>query len=141
MHKTALIYTDGSSSYNKGLVGAGAIILDKNENIVKEISKPIENSSLIKYNNVAGEILACCYGIEEAIKLGYKQAIIHVDYIGLIQWYEGSWKTKNNLSKTYINILREYSKFIDINFIKVKAHDNNKWNEYVDVLAKKAIGI
>lgn len=141
MHKTALIYTDGSSSYKKGLVGAGAVILDKNENIVKEISKPIENSDLIKYNNVAGEILACCYGIEEAIKLGYKQAIIHVDYVGLIQWYEGSWKTKNNLSKTYISMLREYSKFIDINFIKVKAHDNNKWNEYVDALAKKAIGI
>ncbi|WXX02952.1 Rnase H [Staphylococcus phage LJLAME001] len=141
MHKTALIYTYGSSSYNKGLVGAGAVILDKNENIVKEISKPIENSSLIKYNNVAGEILACCYGIEEAIKLGYKQAIVYIDYIGLIHWYEGTWSARNILSKTYINMIREYQKVIDINFVKVKSHSNDKWNDYADNLAKKSIDI
>lgn len=135
----AKLYTDGSSNYKNNTVGTGAVIVDYNDKILSEISKPVDKSELLKYNNVAGEILACCYGIEKCIELGVKQVEIHVDYIGLIKWYDGTWRTKNNFTKLYVNMLREYGKFIDFNFIKVKAHSNDKWNEYADKLAKKSI--
>ena len=141
MQDSVNIYTDGSSSYNKGKVGSGAVLVSIDGKIISEISKSVDKPGLIKYNNVAGEILACCYGIEEAIKLGYKQAIVYIDYIGLIHWYEGTWSARNILSQTYIKMIREYQKSIDINFVKVKAHTGNKWNEHADVLAKKSIGI
>ncbi|AFF28535.1 ribonuclease H [Staphylococcus phage SA3] len=141
MQDSVNIYTDGSSSYNKGKVGSGAVLVSKEGNIIAEISKSVDKPGLIKYNNVAGEILACCYGIEEAIKLGYNQAIVYIDYIGLIHWYEGTWSARNILSKTYINMIREYQKVIDINFVKVKSHSNDKWNDYADNLAKKSIDI
>lgn len=135
----AKLYTDGSSNYKLGKVGTGAVIVDNSNNILSEISKEVDKPELLKYNNVAGEILACCYGIEKCIELDVKQVEIHVDYIGLIKWYDGTWRTKNNFTKLYVNMLREYGKFIDFNFIKVKAHSNDKWNEYADKLAKKSI--
>nr|DAN11151.1 MAG TPA: reverse transcriptase [Herelleviridae sp.] len=140
---TVYIYTDGSSDYKKGLYGSGAVLLtnDKEDaTIISEVSRAGKFSSLVKYNNISGEILGCCYGLEEAIKLGYKQAIVYVDYIGLIKWYEGTWQARNKLSQTYVKMLREYRKSIDINFVKTKGHSNDYWNDYADMLAKKSIG-
>lgn len=56
----AKLYTDGSSNYKNNTVGTGAVIVDYNDKILSEISKPVDKSELLKYNNVAGEILACC---------------------------------------------------------------------------------
>lgn len=139
MQSSINLYTDGSSDYKKGLVGSGAVLV-QNDKVVAEVVKEVDKPGLIKYNNVAGEILACCYGIEKCIELGYKQVIVHVDYAGLISWYEGTWQAKNILSQTYIKMIRAYQTSIDINFIKVKAHEGNRWNEHADMLAKKSIG-
>lgn len=135
----AKLYTDGSSDYKKGLIGSGFVILDSNGNILYEGSKSIDNEKLIKYNNVAGEIMACCYGIEKCIELGIKQVTIYVDYNGLIHWYNGSWRTKNDFTKMYVEMLRKYSKFIQFDFVKVKGHSGDKYNDMVDELAKKSI--
>ena len=116
MHDRVNIYTDGSSSYNKGKVGSGAVLVSTDKKIISEISKSVD-------------------------KPGYKQAIVYIDYIGLIHWYEGTWSARNILSQTYIKMIREYQKVIDINFVKVKAHTGDEWNEYADNLAKKSIGI
>lgn len=140
---TVYVYTDGSSDYKEGTYGSGAVLLDSPEEdaqIIEEVIKGGNSKSLAKYNNVTGEVLACCYGIEKAIELGYKQVIVYVDYIGLIKWYEGSWQARNILSQTYIKMIREYQKHIDINFEKVTGHSNNFWNDHVDLLAKKSIG-
>lgn len=143
MDSTVYVYTDGSSDYKEGTYGSGAVLLDSpNEEaeVLAEVSKGGDKKALAKYNNVSGEVLACCYGIEKAIKLGYKQVVVYVDYIGLIKWYEGSWQARNILSQTYIKMLREYQKHITIEFVKVKGHSDNKWNDHVDMLAKKSIG-
>lgn len=137
------IYTDGSSDYKEGTYGSGAVLVDSIEeeaNIISEVSRGGNKKALSKYNNVTGEVLACCYGIQKAIELGYKQAVVYIDYIGLIHWYEGSWQARNILSQTYIKMLREYQKYIEINFVKVKSHSGDKWNDYCDKLAKKSIG-
>lgn len=134
-----IIYTDGSSDYKQKTVGCGAILID-NDEIISKISRNVTNEKLHKFNNVAGEILAVCFALEEAIKIGYEMAIVHVDYIGLINWYNGTWMARNWLSKLYIERIREYSKHIQIEFVKVKAHSDNKYNDIVDILAKKAIG-
>jgi len=143
MSDSIYAFTDGSSDYKKKLYGSGAVLLtDHSDNaiIVTEISKEGKSEALIKYNNVAGEVLACCYAIEEAISRGYKNIILYVDYIGLIHWFNGSWQARTLISQLYTKQLREYRKFINIEFVKVTAHTGSKWNEYADVLAKKSIG-
>lgn len=135
------LYTDGSSSYKQGLYGSGYVLVENDKEV---FSKSIKGKydKFIKYNNVAGEIFACLYGIEKCIELGYKMVIVNVDYNGLIMWRNGTWKAKNELSQLYIKMLRHYEKFINIEFVKVVAHSKelgDKWNELADELAKNSI--
>lgn len=136
------LYTDGSSNYKKGLYGSGYVIVKNDTELYSESIKG-KHESFVKYNNVAGEIFACLYGIEKCIELGYTNTIVVVDYIGLIKWREGSWQARNELSQLYVKMLRHYEKFIQIDFVKVKAHstgeDGDKWNDYADGLAKQSI--
>ena len=70
MGNIVYVYTDGSSDYKEGTYGSGAVILDSpNEDakILSEVSKGGNKKALSKYNNVTGEVLACCYGIEKAV--------------------------------------------------------------------------
>ena len=41
----------------------------------------------------------------------------------------------------YYEKMQEYKKKIDTKFIKVKGHSGDKYNDIVDRLAKKALGI
>lgn len=135
------LYTDGSSNYKKGLYGSGYVLVE-NDTIIFSNSIKGKYEQFIKYNNVAGEIFACLYGIEKCIELGYNLVIVNVDYNGLIMWRNGTWKAKNELSQLYIKMLRHYEQFINIEFNKVKAHSKelgDKWNELADELAKNSI--
>lgn len=134
------LFTDGSSDFKKGLIGAGAVVLDNDNNILSKVSKSVDRQDLKKYNNVAGEIIACCYGIEECIKLGATHVTVYVDFINLIKWYDGSFRTNTKLSQLYVQLLRQYRTKIDFDFVKVKGHSNNEYNDMADELAKKSIG-
>lgn len=144
MHKEVHAFTDGSSDYKRKVYGSGSVLLTnptEEADIVSEVIKGGDNPRLMKYNNITGEVLATCYAIEEAIRLGYSTIYIYADYIGIIKWALGEWQARTDISILYKNQVTEYSKFIDIKFEKVKAHDGNKWNDYADFLAKKSIGI
>lgn len=134
------LYTDGSSSYKKGLYGSGYVIVENEEVIYKDSIKG-RYEQFVKYNNISGEIFACLYGIEKCIEMGYKIVTVHVDYKGLIMWRDGVWKAKNELSQLYIKMMRHYEEFIQIEFVKVKAHNGDYFNMLADDLAKASIDI
>ncbi len=62
------IYTDGGSRNNPGPAGAGVVIVDENEKVLKEASKYLGERT----NNWA-EYEAVILGFEEAKKLGLKE--------------------------------------------------------------------
>lgn len=132
------LYTDGSSNYKNKVYGSGYAIV-YNDNIIAEDSITGKYKEYTKHNNISGEILACLYGIQKCIELGIKTVIVRVDYIGLIHWREGKWNTNNDLSKKYVQAIRYYEQFIQVEFEHVKGHSNEKYNDYVDKLAKKSI--
>lgn len=135
------LYTDGASSYKRGLYGSGYVIVENDSEIYSASIKG-KYPQFVKYNNVAGEIFACLYGVEKCIELGYKSVEVYVDYIGLIKWRSGAWRAKNELSQAYISTMRHLEQYIDINFNKVKAHSKelgDKWNERADDLATSSI--
>ena len=41
----------------------------------------------------------------------------------------------------YVEFVKDIKDKIKVNFIKVKSHSNNKYNDLADELAKKALGI
>lgn len=134
------IYVDGSFSLDKGNYSYGLIaILDGEE--IYEDNGVGDNEDAALLRNVAGEILGAIKAAEYAINNNYKEVTIVYDYQGIENWAIGTWKRNKELTIEYNIKMQEYMKKIKINFLKVKGHSGDKYNEIVDKLAKKALGI
>ena len=79
--------------------------------------------------------------IAEAIKLKKKKITVFYDYQGISSWANGEWKCNLPLTIGYRDKIKEFRKEIEILFVKVKAHSNDKYNDLADYLAKKSLGI
>ncbi len=134
------IYTDGSCLTNPGSGGWAAII---NENNKKRIISGNEKNT----TNNRMELLAPINALR-GIKSGLKIKIYtDSQYVknGITEWINtwlsNDWKTskKEDVKNKDLWIeLYNLTKFLDIQWIWVKAHDGNPLNEEVDLLAKRA---
>ena len=134
------IYTDGSCLTNPGNGGWAAIINENNEK--KIISGNEKNTT-----NNRMELLAPINALR-GIKPGSKIKIYtDSQYVknGITEWINtwlnNNWKTskKEDVKNKDLWIeLYNLTKFLDIQWIWVKAHDGNPLNEEVDLLAKRA---
>ncbi|MFM1572664.1 RNase H [Helcococcus ovis] len=134
-----IAYVDGSYNISTGEFGYGVILLDNHQEIT--FNKVIYDDELKNQRNVAGEVFGSMAAIGKAIELKKSKIYIHFDYMGIKAWAIGEWKTNIQLTKDYKKFIDEKSSLIDIEFIKVKAHSNNKYNDIADRLAKNAVGI
>ena len=132
-------YVDGSFSDGK-IFGCGWIILKDGE-VIAEISKAYENEELATMRNVAGEIKASELAMQYALDNGYTSLSIYHDYQGIASWCLGEWKTNKAGTVAYKQFYDGIKDKIRVNFIKVKGHSGNEYNEIADKLAKKALGI
>lgn len=132
-------YVDGSFSSGKTF-GCGCIILKDGE-IIAEISKAYEDEELATMRNVAGEIKASELAMQYALDNGYTSLSIYHDYQGIASWCLGEWKTNKAGTVAYKQFYDGIKDKIRVNFIKVKGHSGNEYNEIADKLAKKALGI
>ena len=134
------IYTDGSCLTNPGNGGWAAIINENNQ--IKKISGNEKNTT-----NNRMELLAPIKALQ-GIKTGSKiKVYTDSQYVknGITEWINtwlnNNWKTskKEDVKNKDLWIeLYNLTKFLDIQWIWVKAHDGNPLNEEVDLLAKKA---
>ena len=134
-----IVYVDGSFNVYEQIVGYGIVFIDK-ENIL-ELNGSLEKGHYTEQRNVAGEVYGSMEAIKLAIKKAKKKIYIHFDYMGIKSWAEGEWKTNIELTRNYKKFIDEKKKEIEISFIKVKAHSNDKFNDVADKLAKAAVGI
>ena len=133
------IFTDGSwrpSTPNR--VGAGIVVVE-NDKIVEEFMLYRDNEEMAKMRQICGELIASMEGVRIAVERNYDKVVINFDYEGVEKWCMGAWKTKNKYTQMYKKYMNDMSKKIKIEFIKVKAHDNNVFNDYADYLAKKSL--
>jgi ribonuclease HI len=86
--------------------------------------------------NVSGEIAAVLYAVKRAAGLKARIRINH-DYAGIAHWVSGQWRTKNVYTELYAKLMKQYAGTYV--FRKVQAHSGDKYNEYVDKLAKAAL--
>lgn len=136
---TINIYVDGSYLSTTKEYSYGLVAVKKDKIIYEDCSQGYEEAAVIR--NVAGEILGAMKAVEWAYNQGYKQVYIHFDYLGISEWATGTWKRNNIFTKRYHDYMQSMQDFIKIKFIKVKGHSGDKYNEYADKLAKKALGI
>lgn len=135
---TVIAYVDGSFNLPEKTYGSGVVLIKDG---VEEHFKKTYTDSFYTHRNVAGEVKASELAITIAIEKGYKKIIIYHDYQGIKSWADGDWKTNNDLTKSYKDFIDEKRKVIEIGFVKVKGHSNDKYNDLADRLAKDACGI
>lgn len=137
--ETCFAYVDGSFNSQTHKYGYGVILSvgDKKYEFSGNGCEP----DMCSMRNVAGEILGATRAIQEAIKMKLPEITIYYDYQGIENWATGAWKRNKNGTIAYYDFIQEASKRIIINFKKVKAHSGVELNEFVDRLAKDAIGI
>lgn len=130
-------YVDGSFMGGTSF-GCGCVLLFKNE-IIAKISKKYDDNELVVMNNVAGEIKASELAMKYAIENDYESISIYHDYQGISSWCLGEWKANKSGTKAYKNFYDSIKRKLKVNFIKVKGHSGDKYNDMADELAKKAL--
>ena len=131
-------FTDGSFDEKSKAYGSGVYIFAP-DNIKVELSSRGNNAKYIDLRNIAGEIIAVLSVVDWAWKNGYEIINIFYDYEGVEKWANGEWRANKNLTQYYSQFIKDKSDVIKINFIKVKGHSNNKYNDRADLLAKGAV--
>lgn len=133
------IYVDGSyhaatKEFSYGMV----VLVDGKE---EKFSQKMTDPELAQMRNVAGEIKGSEAAMRFAKENGYKKLAIHYDYEGIQKWCTGEWAAKKEGTQAYQRIYEEMKQHVQIKFVKVKGHSNDKYNDYADMLAKSALGI
>ena len=137
-----IIYTDGACSGNPGPGGWGSILMYKGNK--KEISGGKENTT----NNVM-ELTAVIEGLKLLkfpckVKLYSDSAYVVNAFIQkwIYGWIKNGWVNSNKepvKNKELWQELYELTKVHEVEFIKVKGHADNEYNNRCDELARNAI--
>lgn len=138
------IYTDGACSGNPGPGGWGAMLMYKGNK--KEISGGKENTT----NNVM-ELTAVIEGLKLLkfpckVKVYSDSAYVVNAFIQkwIYGWIKNGWKNSSKepvKNKELWQDLYELTKTHEVEFIKVKGHADNEYNNRCDELARNAIKI
>ena len=133
------VYIDGSYDINTGCYSFGGVLII--DNINYQFNKKFEADEYSSSRNVAGEIKGAAYIINHCLKNNIKEINLYYDYEGIEKWYNGSWQAKTLIATKYVEFKDSIKDKIKVNFVKVKSHSNDKYNDLADYLAKKALGI
>ncbi|MDX2063871.1 MAG: RNase H family protein [Bacteroidia bacterium] len=126
------VYVDGS--WVAGGVGYGLVILE-GDTIRFEACGPISEADSAGTRQVAGELFAVGHALRWCKAQGIGQVGVYYDYYGIEKWATGEWKAKQPLTQRYREFVRGCG--ITIRWHKIEAHSGNRWNDYVDGLAKR----
>ncbi len=140
--KKVTIYTDGACSGNPGPGGWGAILM------YNETSKEISGASKDTTNNIM-EITA----VLEALKLLKEECEVKIysdsAYVvnafnqgWIYNWKKNNWKTASKDPVKNKELWEELYSLVQkhkVEFIKVKGHSDNEYNNRCDFLATSAI--
>lgn len=137
-----VIYTDGACSGNPGPGGWGAILMynehkkeisganKETTNNIMELTAVVEALKLLKHEcNV--KIYSDSAYVVNAFKNGW-----------INNWMKNGWRTSSKepvKNKELWMTLYEFTRIHNIEFIKVKGHSDNEYNNRCDELARNAI--
>ena len=142
MSEKVIIYTDGACSGNPGPGGWGAILMYKNAK--KEISGGCKNTT----NNIM-ELTAViealkCLKVESEVQV-YSDSAYTVNAFNqkwIYGWMKNGWKTSSGTDVKNKELWQELYSLTQkhkVEFIKVKGHADNEFNNRCDELARNAI--
>ena len=137
--KTAVAYVDGSYNIETKKYGCGVVLFMGGEEIT--ISRAFSDPDTALMRNVAGEIEGAMAAMRYCIDNNIEEIDLYYDYAGIEKWCSGEWKTNKAGTINYKRFYDEIKKTVKVNFIKVKGHSGDKYNDMADKLAKEAVGV
>ena len=135
----AFAYVDGSYDDTTKSYSYGMVMMHGEDEL--HFFKKFEKDDMSDMRNVAGEIEGSMAAMKYCIENGIKSISIFYDYEGIQKWCNGDWKAKKEGTKRYVKFYKDASRLVDVDFIKVKGHSGDKYNDLADELAKKALGL
>lgn len=140
------VYVDGSFNYKSMYYGGAYIATNDSSDYKYRNSFSANKEEWVQSKKVSGEIGAILLFFTDMYTQGQLESgdnvTIYHDYSGLSFWATGAWQTKKPASIKYKNYIdKVISNGVTIDFVKVKAHSGNEFNEIVDSMAKLAVGI
>lgn len=136
---TAIAYVDGSYNIATGEYGYGVVFFYEGCEI--HLKKGFAKNELASMRNVAGEIEGSKAAISYAISKNIPSIKIYHDYEGIAKWCSGEWKANKEGTIAYRDFYNNAKNKINIEFIKVKGHSGDKFNDIADQLAKEAANV
>lgn len=145
---------DGSFNPSTGVYGGAFALFDSAKNLLFASRVNGNKPDLAESRNVAGEVIAFSSAIYHATQSGLKEVTIVCDYEGIIRWTAPKCVILNGkpcwgitdfspVACYHANALK-YAMSHGLNrvhFIWVRGHRGVDVNEYVDKLAKEAVGV
>ncbi|NLV75571.1 MAG: RNase H [Tissierellia bacterium] len=135
----AIAYVDGSFDATNKIYSYGVILFTTEGKFT--YSQKEDDKNLVDMRNVAGEIRGAMVAMKEAINMNKDVLYLHYDYMGIEKWAKGEWKTNKYGTQKYKEYYDSIKDILKVEFIKVKAHSGDKYNEEADKLAKASLGI
>jgi ribonuclease HI len=129
--KEWFLMVDGASRGNPGEAGCGAVILDENGAVVKELSRYLDRTT----NNVA-EYKGLLMGLEALLQLGAKKIVVKSDSQLLVRQLNSEYRVKDEKLKVLFerakNLLRQFESCRIV-------HIRREMNKLADRLANRGI--
>ena len=150
------IYTDGShvDKFNNGRLGCGGVLVKDGKaldtfGVELPASFMKEKFGAEQCSNPSAELVAVYFALNSFEKYlkGADSIVIHADYVGVGNWMNGYWQTKEPyikaIKETNIKEIQRQKLNGKIKYSWVRGHQTNYkegsdayWNNYVDKLAK-----
>ena len=136
----AIAYVDGSYRLDTQEYSYGVLIFYQGQEW--QFAEKFADVELAEMRNVAGEIKGAEKAIAFCLEQGIKSVAIYHDYEGIARWCTGEWQAKKFGTQQYRDFYQQaVGQGLQVEFIKVKGHSGNRYNDVVDALAKSALGI
>lgn len=135
---TIVAYTDGSYKEKINTYSYGLVVIQGMEVIHQEGGKGTHPEAT-QMRNVAGELQGAMKAMQYAVRAGVNRLVIFHDYQGVACWVTGEWKAKNAMTQAYRNFMKRMGELVKMEFVWVRGHNKNEYNEMADRLASEAM--
>ena len=132
-------YVDGSYNAATGEFSYGVVIFHNGKEL--HFSEKFADEELATMRNVAGEIKGAEAAMAYAYEHNMREINIYHDYEGIAKWPLRQWQANKDGTIAYRAFYDKIATSVHINFVKVKGHSGDKYNDMADKLAKEALGI
>ncbi len=135
----AIAYVDGSYNPKTTEFSCGMVLFYKGDEV--RFCKKYDDEELAQMRNVSGEIMGAVSAMRHCIDNNIPALDIYYDYEGIAKWALGDWKTNKKGTISYKKFYDKIKDTLCVNFIKVKGHSGDTYNDLADSLAKQALGL